>query len=242
MFIGAPFRVAVQQDAKDSREQILAVSQGGLGLPDRGYYLKTDSASVATRTAYAAHLARELRLSGQDSAAAQSAADRVMALETTLARDSRPPAERRDPLSTYHRMPVAEAQSLAPHLELAAWLTDMGVANAQALNVADPDFFRGLDSLFTTVPVADWREYLRLRYLDVRRTAPRFAIRKRGFPDGARAEWCDGEPSALESVRRGIGPGDGRSARAGVRGTHLFTGGQGTGTGDGAQHGGGPSG
>jgi putative endopeptidase len=173
--IGAPFRLSVQQDAKDSREQILVVSQGGLGLPDRGYYLKTDSASVATRGAYVAHLARELRLSGEDSAAAQSAADRVMALETTLARDSRPPAERREPLSTYHRMPVADAAAIAPHLEWATWLAGIGAANVPSLNVADPDFLRGLDTLFATVPVADWREYLRLRYLDF--VAPRLDSR-----------------------------------------------------------------
>ncbi len=175
LFIGVPFRIAVQQDAKDSREQILVASQGGLGLPDRGYYLKTDSASVATRTAYVAHLARELRMAGEDSAAAQSAADRVMALETVLARDSRPPAERRDPLSTYHRMPVTEAEGIAPHLEWASWLADVGAPSVQSLNIADPDFFRGLDSLFTTVPVADWREYLRLRYLDF--VAPRLDAR-----------------------------------------------------------------
>ena len=174
LFVSVPFRIAVQQDAKDSRERV-SLSQGGLGLPDRGYYLKTDSASVATRTAYVAHLARELRLSGEDSAAAQSAADRVMALETVLARGSRPPAERRDPLSTYHRMPVTGAEGIARHLEWASWLADVGAAGVQSLNVADPDFFRGLDSLFAAVPVADWREYLRLRYLDF--VAPRLDAR-----------------------------------------------------------------
>ncbi len=175
LLIGVPFRIGVQQDAKDSREQILAVGQGGLGLPDRGYYLKADSASAATRVAYVAHMVRELRLAGEDSAAAQSAADRVMVLETALARDSRPPAERRDPLSTYHRMPVTDAEAIAPHVEWVTWLADAGAPRVQSLNVADPDFFRGLDTLFATVPVADWREYLRLRFLDF--VAPRLDSR-----------------------------------------------------------------
>ena len=175
LLVGVPFRIGVQQDAKDSREQILAVGQGGLGLPDRGYYLKADSASAATRTAYVAHMARELRLAGEDSAAAQSAADRVMVLESALARDSRPPAERRDPLSTYHRMPVTGAEAIAPHMEWVTWLADAGAPKVQSLNVADPDFFRGLDTLFATVPVADWRQYLRLRYLDF--VAPRLDSR-----------------------------------------------------------------
>jgi putative endopeptidase len=173
--LGVPFRIGVEQDDKDSREQILTVQQGGLGLPDRSYYLKADSASAATRTAYIAHIVRELKLAGQDSAAAQSAADRVMALETALARDSRPPAERRDPVATYHRMPITGAQAIAPRVEWVTWLADAGAPKVQSLNVADPDFFRGLDTLLVAVPVADWRDYLRARYLEF--VAPRLDSR-----------------------------------------------------------------
>jgi putative endopeptidase len=175
LLVGVPFRIGVQQDAKDSREEILSVAQGGLGLPDRSYYLNSDSASVATRAAYVAHMVRELRLAGQDSAAAQSAADRVMVLETALARDSRPPAERRDPPSIYHRMAVTAIAALAPHVEWVTWLADAGAPKVESLNVVDPDFFRGLDTLFTTVPVADWRDYLRVRYLEF--VAPRLDSR-----------------------------------------------------------------
>jgi putative endopeptidase len=164
---GVAFGIGSQQDTKDSREQILAVRQGGLGLPDRDYYLKTDSASVATRAAYVAHAVRMLMLAGDDSATAQSAADRIMALETALARDSRPRTERRDPLAIYHRMPLADAAALAPHVEFATWFADAGISHVQSLNVSDPDFFRGLDTLLTTVPVADWRDYLRWQYLDL---------------------------------------------------------------------------
>ena len=156
-------------------EQILIVEQGGLGLPDRGYYLKADSTSAATRAAYVAHLVRVLRLAGQDSTAAQSAADRVVGLETALARDSRPPAERRDPLATYHRMPITAAEAVAPHMEWVTWLADAGAPKVQSLNVVDPDFFRGLDTLLTTVPIADWRDYLRVRYLEF--VAPRLDSR-----------------------------------------------------------------
>ena len=166
MLVGVAFDARSQQDAKDSREQILVVSQGGLGLPDRDYYLKSDSASVAARTAYVAHVARTLALAGDDSATARAAADRVMALETALAQSSRPRTERRDPLAIYHRMPLADAQALAPHLQWTAWLAAANVPSVSTVNVADPDFFRGLDTLLATTPVADWRAYLRWHYLN----------------------------------------------------------------------------
>jgi putative endopeptidase len=164
-FAPAMFVISSEQDTKNSSEQILGVRQGGLGLPDRDYYLKTDSASAAVRATYVSHIARILTLAGDDSAAAQAAAGRIMAIETSLAHISRPRAERRDPLATYHRMSLAEAGALAPHIEWATWIAAAGAPKVQTLNIADPDFFRGLDTLLTTVPVADWRNYLRWRYL-----------------------------------------------------------------------------
>ncbi len=165
MFVPSIFRLGSQQDQKNSSEQILVVLQGGLGLPDRDYYLKTDSAAAATRSAYVSHVAHTLALAGDGDAAAQAAADRIMAIETSLARISRPPTERRDPLAVYHRMPVADADKLAPQLAWATWIADAGAPKVRTMNVADPDFFGGLDTLLATVPVADWRNYLRWRYL-----------------------------------------------------------------------------
>jgi putative endopeptidase len=166
MFVPNLFGIGSQQDTKNSSEEILGVQQGGLGLPDRDYYLKIDSASAATRTAYVSHIAHTLALAGDDSAAAESAASRIMAIETSLARISRSRTDRRDPLATYHRMPVAAANALAPHIEWATWIADAGAPAVRTLNVADPDFFRGLDTLLEKVPVADWRGYLRWRYLE----------------------------------------------------------------------------
>ncbi len=103
MFVPNLFGIGSQQDTKNSSEEILGVQQGGLGLPDRDYYLKTDSAPAATRRAYVSHIAHTLALAGDDSVAAGSAASRIMAIETSLARISRSRTERRDPLATYHR-------------------------------------------------------------------------------------------------------------------------------------------
>jgi len=159
------FAVYSQQDAKNSAEEILIVAQGGLGLPDRDYYVKTDSTSVAIRTAYVAHLGRVLMMAGDDSATAIGGATRVMALEMSLARIARARTERRDPYAVYHRMPLADAARLAPHLEWAEWLRDAGAPTVTSLNVADPDFFRSLDTLLVSVPLADWRTYLRSHLL-----------------------------------------------------------------------------
>jgi putative endopeptidase len=159
------FGVNSQQDPKKSTDVILQLSQGGLGLPDRDYYLKTDSASAAVRAAYTGHIARVLALAGDDDATAKSEADRVMALETSLARIARPRTERRDPYAVYHLMPLADAEKLVPHASLAQWLVDADVPHVTSVNVADPDFFRSLDTLLATVPIADWRTYLRWHFL-----------------------------------------------------------------------------
>jgi putative endopeptidase len=181
MRTGVVFDIGSRQDAKDSREMILSVSQGGLGLPDRDYYLKTDSESVAIRSAYVAHIGKVLVLAGDDSATASALADRVMTLETSLARIARPRTDREDPYAVYHRMPLTEAESLAPHIAWGAWLTDAGVPHVASINIADPDFFRSLDTVLATVPIADWRTYLRwhllastARWLDSRLVAEDF--------------------------------------------------------------------
>ena len=162
----AVFGLGSQQDPKKSTDQILGATQGGLGLPDRDYYVKTDSASAGVRAAYVAHMARIFVLAGDDGVTAQGEAARVMALETALARASRPRAERRDPYSVYHLMPLTRAESLAPNIDWPQWLKDAGAPTVASINVADPDFFRGVDTLLARQPVADWRVYLRWHLLE----------------------------------------------------------------------------
>jgi len=106
-----PFGFASNQDALDSRRVIFAVSQRGLGLPDRDYYFNTDSATREIRTAYEQHVAATLRLTGVAPAAAPAQAARVMALETALAEASMNRLQLRDPRARYHMMSVADATS-----------------------------------------------------------------------------------------------------------------------------------
>jgi putative endopeptidase len=160
------FFIGSRQDAKNSSEMILSASQGGLGLPDRDYYLKPDSASIAIRAAYVAHVARTLALAGDDSTSATGDAARVMTLETELARIARPNTEQQNPYAVYHRMPLGAAERLSPDLGWSAWLGDAGARDVASFNVAEPSFFQSLDTLFVTTPLADWRVYLRWHLLN----------------------------------------------------------------------------
>jgi putative endopeptidase len=108
------FDVGSNQDFKDSSQVIAVVAQGGLGLPDRDYYLATDARSAEIRTRYVAYVARMLQRLGEQPAAAEADARQVLALETSLARASISRVEERTPANVYHRFSRAQLQALVP--------------------------------------------------------------------------------------------------------------------------------
>jgi putative endopeptidase len=158
--IGAGFAFRSGQDEKNSSRIIGQLSQGGLGLPDRDYYTKADSASAALRDQYREHVAHMMALVGVGTAQAAAAADRVLALETALAQASMTRVERRNADSTYHLLSLASLQSLTPGFDWKAFLTERKVPAVREVNVAQPRFYRALDSLLTAVPIDTWRAYL----------------------------------------------------------------------------------
>jgi predicted metalloendopeptidase len=159
--INAAFVDGSNQDAKNSEEVIAGVFQGGLGLPERDYYTKTDERSKTIRAQYLKHVAKIFELMGQDSAAAATAAQSVMAMESKLAESSLTRVELRDPQKLYHRMTMAQLQQLAPHFEWSVFFKRIGVTKRTDVNVGTPDFFKALDQLFATTPLTDWQTYLR---------------------------------------------------------------------------------
>jgi putative endopeptidase len=166
--IGIPvvFIIRSRVDPTNTSRAILVVEQGGLGALARDTYLGSDSPSQALRAEYVRHLMRTFLLAGDDSSAAMQSAQRTMTVETALARISRSRSERRrDPLAVYHPMTMRQAIQLAPHLNWPAWLRAAGVEPVATLNIADPTFFHGLDSLLVHVSMDDWRAYLRGRLL-----------------------------------------------------------------------------
>jgi putative endopeptidase len=155
------FNYASTPDAKRSERTIGQVYQAGIGLPDRDYYTKPDSASQALRAQYVDHVARMLRLAGDDSATASRSAKSVMGLETALANASMTQEAQRDPEAIYHLTSTMDLRKLAPSFNWAAYFRDRQGTVPTQVNVGQPDFVRAFDSLLTSVAVADWQSYLR---------------------------------------------------------------------------------
>ncbi len=151
-------------DYKHSTMVIAAATQGGLGLPDRDYYVRDDSTARTLRTAYLEYVSHTLGLLGDPLAVADEAAQRILTLETALARASLTRVERRDPNANYHKLSLAASDSLTPNLSWPTFLRDAGAPATDAINIGQPRFFRAVDSLIAAVPVADWRAYLRWHF------------------------------------------------------------------------------
>jgi putative endopeptidase len=168
--VGAMFRFTSRQDAKDSTQVIATAGQGGLGLPDRDYYLREDDKSKKLREAYMAHAQKLFELLGDPSDKAAAESKTVVEIETALAKASMSNVDVRDPNKTYHRMSVADVQSLAPNLSWAMYFDQVGVPGLKDLNVGQPDFFKSLSAQLTSTPLEDWKTYLRWTLVNM--TAP----------------------------------------------------------------------
>lgn len=153
------FATDVEADAKNSGFYALKVRQGGLGLPDRDYYLSEGFARQ--RTAYQQHIARMLELLGDSGEVATNAAARIVALETELARASKSRVELRDPQANYNPFSINELVASTPHLEWGTYLESLGLPKLDRLIVGQTNFLTALDHLITSHPVSDWKVYLR---------------------------------------------------------------------------------
>ncbi len=159
--IDAIFGLSSGQDFKDSTQVIGQAGQGGLGLPDRDYYFNTDKHSIELREQYITHLKKMFELIGCDSAVAKAKAEKVMAIETKLAEVSMKNTDLRIPEKTYHKMPIAKLGDLTPHFSWTRYLTEVNYPGTVDINIVEPDFFKGLDQLLVSVPLDDWKDYLR---------------------------------------------------------------------------------
>ena len=154
------FEFGSSQDAKDSTQEIADLDQGGLGLPDRDYYFKTDPKSVELRKQYIAHVARMFELSGDAPAAAAKKADAVMAIETALANGSLDKVSRRDPNKLYHKMTVTELTALSPAFDWPMFFKLTGAPAFNSLNVDVPAFIKTMQSALTDFSLDDLKTYL----------------------------------------------------------------------------------
>jgi predicted metalloendopeptidase len=167
------FRLSSTQDYRNSTEVIGEIDQGGLGLPDRDYYTREDEKSRKLREDYVQHIRRMFELLGDDPARAAAAARTVMDIETRLAKASLTNVERRDPEKVYHRMKPAEVRALAPSFAWNRYLREAHLNPRAEINVATPEFFKEVDRMLKSVPLNDWKTYL--RWTLISEAAPRLS-------------------------------------------------------------------
>ena len=166
--VAGPLAFNVSQDARDATRYTVYLSQSGLGLPDRDYYLDEADARLATaRRAYLRHMAAMFRLQGASEAEATRSADAVLALETRIAKLQWTRVDMRDALKAYNRWTLAQLPEQAPGLDWTGWLSATGLASrTDAVVVRQPSDLQGLAKLVDETPVAQWQSYVRWRVID----------------------------------------------------------------------------
>lgn len=161
--VGALFGGGVIPDARNSSIYQLKIGQGGLGLPDRDYYLADGFAKQ--RTAYREHITKMLGLLGDPAEVAAARAGVILELETELAKAGKSRVELRDPNANYNRLTLAELEARYPHIPWKPFLKASGVGGVREVNVGQTNFFAALDGLLVSRPLEEWKTYLRWHLL-----------------------------------------------------------------------------
>jgi putative endopeptidase len=169
--VNAVFDFGSEQDPKDSTQEISGARQGGLGLPDRQYYLDDDDRSRQLRAAYLQHVTNMFKLMGDDGATAAAEAKTVLDIETSLAISSMNLVDLRDPEKTHHKMALDQLADLAPDFAWQDYLKEVGAPPVSTVDIHQPDFFKQVNSALVLIPVADWKIYLRWQLIHTVATA-----------------------------------------------------------------------
>lgn len=151
----------VTQDDKNSDVMAYKLWQGGLGLPEREYYFKSDSTTVNIRNEYVKYITRILTMSGEDAMTAGNAAKNILALETKLAMASRKLEDLRDPYRNYNKMAIGDLGKMSPGIDWVNYLSVTGIKNVDSVIVGQPEFFKALDQSLQTAPLSDWKAYVK---------------------------------------------------------------------------------
>ncbi len=154
------FSIGTEPDSKQSSIMIAAIGQGGMALPDRDYYLRTDAKSVELRRQYLAHVTRMFVQMGDPAAEAAKRAQAVLKIETRLAGAALDRVTRRDPNRVYHKYSVPELISLAPGIDWRKYFAAIGLAGVENLNVQEPNFTRALEAAMVLNSLDDLKSYL----------------------------------------------------------------------------------
>jgi putative endopeptidase len=161
--VPSPIALSIDQDAKNASAYLPGVSQSGLTMPNRDYYLKSDPQFVTLRDQLRAYAARLLGLAGV--ADPDGSASGVVALENRLAQVQWTAAQERDATATYNKFTIADATARTPGLDWKTYLDAAGVRTPDFV-VAEPSYFTALGAALTSVPMADWKSYLKFKLID----------------------------------------------------------------------------
>ena len=159
------FNDYVAQDDKNSDVMSYKLVQGGIGLPEREYYFKTDSATSNIRRQYVQYTSPTLTMAAEDIAKAASEANNILALETKLARASRKIEDLRDPYANYNKMALSELPKMSPDIDWTLFLNNTGVKNLDSVIVGQPEFFKALNNIIKSTPLDVWKSDLKFNLI-----------------------------------------------------------------------------
>ena len=154
----------VYPDQENSSMNMGHISQAGIGMPDRDYYFKTDSASVSIQQAYKKYLADLFTLTGSDSVLAQKNAALVYSIEKQLAASHKTNIETRDVKGNFHKMALADLNKQQGNIGWTTYFNTLG-ASMDSLNVAQPRYYDKVNTLLKSIPLGDWKIYLKANYI-----------------------------------------------------------------------------
>jgi endothelin-converting enzyme/putative endopeptidase len=154
-------------DFDNAKMVVAAIDQGGMGLPDRDYYLRDDAKTKAERAGYEALIAKTFQLAGESKAKAAADAKTVMSMETAMARSATEIVKRRDPANLNNKYTLAQLQKLTPSFEWSGYLGALKMASPDHYLVFSPDFMRNFESMLKTRSLAEWKTYLRWNLLNL---------------------------------------------------------------------------
>jgi putative endopeptidase len=177
--LSIPFGISVTQDFKKPNEYTLMTWQGGLGLPEKEYYLSTDPKMVDIRKKYVAHIERMLQLVGLPNSTESAAT--IMALETNLATYHMKKEDTRDAAKLYNKYNVNDLKTLMPDFDWTAMLKNAGIESQKTLVVSQVDYTKNLNNIIKNTPIATWKTYLKWSLVNNTATYLTTALDKQNF-------------------------------------------------------------
>jgi putative endopeptidase len=164
--VNVPFDFGIHQDNKDSTKYVPDIGQGGLGMPDRDYYLKADDKKLAeTKAKYQSHVEKTLSLAGDKNAAADAKA--IVDFETAIAKVQWTKVELRDPVKAYNKVNLADLNTVAPGFDWKTWLDASGLTGKTSyVIVGQPTYLKAVMDVVNSTPIDTWKAYLSMHLVD----------------------------------------------------------------------------